>query len=394
MVQKLEQVSISKLKPNPFRELDDYPIDREKVDKLKESITMTGFWGTIVARKSGGDYEIAFGHHRRIALQELQDEGVIGAREKVDIIVRELSNEEMLQLMARENLEEWGTNAYIEAQTVESTIRAYGAGEIELPEVPVDTKKQYERRAPGSGGTYTMASVASFLGWTKADGQPNHACNVAFQTLDAFEAGIVTRKELQGVSRELAHSIVQNAMGIKREQERVAAERRRKAKEAEELATKEADAVKARKLMQASDKLEQQAELLERKATERAKEFAKDSVKQVKSGNWSVRDVRESGAEQRAAVRSKKEQQYKTASEYYGRLRKRVCEFLNKRQDEEFSSLVQLLKVDCGLTQDDIDTLKPELQALSNRIDEFVALLDEWEPKADKGSDSLLRIVG
>ena len=50
-----------------------------------------------------------------------------------------------------------------------STIRAYGAGEIKLPEVSKDAKKQYERRAPGSGGTYTMASVASFLGWTKAD---------------------------------------------------------------------------------------------------------------------------------------------------------------------------------------------------------------------------------
>ena len=98
MDQHMVKVSISQLRHNPFRELEDFPLDREKIDKLKESITATGFWGTIVARKKGSAYEIAFGHHRKASLEELQTEGIIGRTEKVDIIVRELTNEEIIQL--------------------------------------------------------------------------------------------------------------------------------------------------------------------------------------------------------------------------------------------------------------------------------------------------------
>jgi len=34
MNQRMEKIAILQLRPNPFRELDDYAIDREKVDKL------------------------------------------------------------------------------------------------------------------------------------------------------------------------------------------------------------------------------------------------------------------------------------------------------------------------------------------------------------------------
>ena len=168
----LKTVSVSSLTANPFRELDDYPIDRDKIDALKESIESTGFWGTIVARKKGSKYEIAFGHHRMAALQEL---GI----KRCDIIVRDLSNEDMVQMMARENLEEWGTSAYIEAQTVESTIRAYGNGEIELPE-PERMDKNVRFSPPDSGDyPYTMASVAEFLGWQPGYPFPGRPCSLS-----------------------------------------------------------------------------------------------------------------------------------------------------------------------------------------------------------------------
>ena len=105
--------------------------------------------------------------------------------------------------------------------SVESTIRAYGNGEIELPE-PEQDDPRYTRRAPGSGGPYTMATVAEFLGWHKKDGQPNHACRVAFEMIDAFDAKVVTRKQLRGVKRDVAREIVTKAMSLKREQERIA----------------------------------------------------------------------------------------------------------------------------------------------------------------------------
>lgn len=396
MNQRMEKVAISQLRPNPFRELDDYPIDREKVDKLKESISETGFWGTIVARKKGNAYEIAFGHHRQVALVELQQEGVIGKSEKVDIIVRDLTNEQMIQLMARENLEEWGTNAYIEAQTVESTIRAYGAGEIDLPEVERNARKETIRTTPGSGGSYTMASVAAFLGWTKADGQPNHACNVAFQMLDAFELGIVSRKELRGVKRDVAREIITKAMALHREQERIAEERRRMAKEAEKRAADEEDTRKAKALQKAAEELERQAEVAEASAKSIAKDFAKEAVKQTKAGNWAQRDIREAGEQAKEELRTKREQQIKTARQLYDALRHEVCDMLNDKADDRFASLKKLLRMDCGLELQDIRKLREEVQALQSRAAEFAKELGTWKPKdADTSEVSrILKVVG
>jgi hypothetical protein len=398
MNQRMEKVAISQLRPNPFRELDDYPIDREKVDKLKESISQTGFWGTIVARKKGSSFEIAFGHHRQVALVELQQEGIIGKSEKVDIIVRDLTNEQMIQLMARENLEEWGTNAYIEAQTVESTIRAYGAGEIVLPKVAKDTPQKHVRNVPPKSAErpYTMASVAQFLGWTKAEGEPNHACKVAFEMLDAFELGIVSRKELRGVKRDVAREIISKAMALHREQERIASERRKMAKEAEQRAADEEDARKAKALQKAAQELERQAEVAEASAKDVAKDFAKEAVRQTKAGNWAQRDIREAGDQAKDELRTKREQQFKTARQLYDQLRHEVCDMLNDKADDRFASLKKLLRMDCGLELKDVRQLREEVLALQSRAAEFAKELGTWKPKeADTSEVSrLLKVVG
>jgi len=398
MNQRMEKVAISQLRPNPFRELDDYPIDREKVDKLKESISETGFWGTIVARKKGSGFEIAFGHHRQVALVELQQEGIIGKSEKVDIIVRELTNEQMIQLMARENLEEWGTNAYIEAQTVESTIKAYGAGEIVLPKVAKDTPQKHVRNVPPKSAErpYTMASVAQFLGWTKAEGEPNHACKVAFEMLDAFELGIVSRKELRGVKRDVAREIISKAMSLHREQERIASERRKMAKEAEQRAADEEDARKAKALQKAAQELERQAEVAEASAKDVAKDFAKEAVRQTKAGNWAQRDIREAGDQAKDELRTKREQQFKTARQLYDQLRHEVCDMLNDKADDRFASLKKLLRMDCGLELKDVRQLREEVLALQSRAAEFAKELGTWKPKeADTSEVSrLLKVVG
>ncbi len=43
---------LSKIKPNPFRYMDRYPIQRDKVEALKQSFRRTGFWENIVRAKS------------------------------------------------------------------------------------------------------------------------------------------------------------------------------------------------------------------------------------------------------------------------------------------------------------------------------------------------------
>lgn len=104
------KVQLKNLLPNPFRKMKQYPIDRQKVESLKNSITETTFWDNILARKKGKKFEIAYGHHRLIALQEL------GIKE-IDIPVRVLSDASMLQIMANENLE-WNTTPAVVCETI------------------------------------------------------------------------------------------------------------------------------------------------------------------------------------------------------------------------------------------------------------------------------------
>ena len=396
------KVSISQLRHNPFRELEDFPLDREKIDKLKESITATGFWGTIVARKKGSAYEIAFGHHRKASLEELQTEGIIGRTEKVDIIVRELTNEEIIQLMARENLEEWGTNAAVEAETVAATIKAYGEGKIELPPLDKKTNEKLLRYAAKSGlqHPYTKTQVAEFLGWTsqRSNGgvQPNHCCNVAFEMLDAFDAGIITKKALKGLKRDVAREIVSKALAIKNEQERIAKQREHEAKHAQKMAEQETDGRKARALMQAADELDRQAEVANLAAVSTAKDFASDVIKRTKSGELSQRDIREEGDKVKADLRSKKEQAYKNASQHYAWLQDQISCMLNPANDERFSELRKLLSTDCGLTQKDIDTLRKSVTDLVVRAERFAKELGAWKPKSADSSDvpRIQKLVG
>ncbi|GAI12002.1 unnamed protein product, partial [marine sediment metagenome] len=92
-----------------------YPINQEKVTQLCNSIKETTFWDNILARPTSikGKFEIAYGHHRLPAIKKELGEDAI-----VDIPVRELSDENMLKIMANENMREWSTDWRIIVETV------------------------------------------------------------------------------------------------------------------------------------------------------------------------------------------------------------------------------------------------------------------------------------
>jgi len=112
------KVQIKDLKPNPFRDMENYPIDRGKVQALINSIDETGFWDNILARKNNSKMEIAYGHHRLVALQEYyKDE----PDKVVDVPVKKLNDEKMIKIMANENNESWGTSTKVIDETVRVT---------------------------------------------------------------------------------------------------------------------------------------------------------------------------------------------------------------------------------------------------------------------------------
>ena len=116
------KIKVSEIKPNPFRNFEHYPIDKAKVETLKASIQETTFWDNILVRQRNGNYELAYGHHRWIALGEL------GINE-IDIPVRDLSDSVMLKMMANENMDQWGSQPFVIYATVRA-VRDYLDSEL------------------------------------------------------------------------------------------------------------------------------------------------------------------------------------------------------------------------------------------------------------------------
>ena len=184
-----QMFKIKDILPNPFRHIEHYAIKRRKVEALKESIGSTGFWDNLVARPKDGKAEIAYGHHRLVALKE-----VYSPEEEIALEVRDLDDATMLKIMARENMEEWGGSVAAEHETIRSVVEAYAAGLIDLPAPSPTTSKTKVRSAPSfiQGGSppdgaprpYTARTVGDFIGWLKPSGD---AQEKVYEALAALE---------------------------------------------------------------------------------------------------------------------------------------------------------------------------------------------------------------
>lgn len=133
------KIKVKDLLPNPFRNIEAYPIDPEKIRQLRNSIRETTFWDNILARPApnNGRYQIAYGHHRLTAIKE-----ELGKDTVVDIPVRDLSDEDMLRIMANENMQEWSTDWRVIVETVREA-KKFLEKHIELAKKHGGYKKGY-----------------------------------------------------------------------------------------------------------------------------------------------------------------------------------------------------------------------------------------------------------
>lgn len=181
---ELKQVRLSDLKANPHRDGKRFPLVETRLALLQESIKAEGFWEGIIAREVDVNfYEIAFGHHRIEAARR-----VLGKGAEIPIIIRDLSNTDMLRFMERENIEDSLGFYYINVQVVCAAVRALAAGQIkrgdgkgEWPEEASNIQPGLLRQAPGfepgkadsraPSGAYSLSSLARFLGNTVTRGE-------------------------------------------------------------------------------------------------------------------------------------------------------------------------------------------------------------------------------
>jgi hypothetical protein len=101
---RTELVPLSKIKTNPFRDLKLFPLDQEHVAELTQSINRHGFFGGIKARKRNGAYEAGCGVHR---IEAARKQGL----KSIEILIGDMSDDEMINLMCTENGTQAGGNA-------------------------------------------------------------------------------------------------------------------------------------------------------------------------------------------------------------------------------------------------------------------------------------------
>ncbi len=107
----MQNVELKSIKHNPYREGSAYIFSQEKIDSLAESMADTSYWENMLARKTKeGDIELAYGHHRLMALLKLLDEGM-DQYKTIKLNIRpekDLTNERMLKIFVQENKDTWG----------------------------------------------------------------------------------------------------------------------------------------------------------------------------------------------------------------------------------------------------------------------------------------------
>jgi hypothetical protein len=209
---KILNVSVSAIDSNPFRQLEKYPYVERKLDALARSYADVGMWEGVIARQQGNRYEIAFGHHR---VEAARRSGV----DVVPIIVRSLTDEQMLQFMGRENLEDYNADFLCMLEAWEAA--------VVFVERPGDHRENWQ-----------AIDIARLLGWSephKGGGvvlnQTAMACNAAYALI---RAGHIGREHLRDLAVYSVKEIVQHLQSRVDQIDRMAKQTQRPVEEVEE----------------------------------------------------------------------------------------------------------------------------------------------------------------
>jgi len=284
------QFRIEDILPNPFRRIDRYPIRPEKVAALRESLQRTGFWDNVVGRKRGDKVEIAYGHHRWRALQEEYP-----PEHRVGIVVRDLSDEDMLAIMVRENQEEWGTSFLVEMETVAAVVKAYAEDKIRLEQVPLTNTDTRIRYAPSfiagkdvadarPQHPYTGQTIGRFLGWLEPSGKATDTVYAVLQSLAFIEEGLLQEQDFVNLSNTQARVVVEQAYSRKLDRERSAKAAERLAKEAREEAQRLTDETQRQAALRREAHQRKQAEEHRAKGKAEATKVAKAVSEELLNG--------------------------------------------------------------------------------------------------------------
>lgn len=225
------KIKLIDIEPNPYRHIDKYPIDKDKVESLKTSIQEKTFWDNILVRPHPtikGKFQLAYGHHRWIALKELK-------YEEINIPCRSIENAQMLQIMAEENLN-WSTSPAVTTQTIltakeflDAELAKYetwdNAGEITSVKKLFASNRQFQevkRSGVGRdtivkflGGNWTNHKVRTALDIIKDNTLDKQAINTipTMEQAKVFRTAVIVHETPKPTQRNIAKKIANEGIG-------------------------------------------------------------------------------------------------------------------------------------------------------------------------------------
>jgi ParB family transcriptional regulator, chromosome partitioning protein len=121
--EKVEEVLIKELRPNPYQPRKVF--QSEAIEELKESISIHGILQPLIVRKSIKGFEIVVGERRFRAAQE-------AGLKAVPVVVRELTEQQMMELALLENLQREDLTPIEEAEAYQTLIKQLNLTQEEL----------------------------------------------------------------------------------------------------------------------------------------------------------------------------------------------------------------------------------------------------------------------
>lgn len=218
----IQTIDIEQVDANPFRRLREYPYVERKVEALMRSINDVGLWEGVIGRAVGNRVQIAFGHHRVEAARR-------SGLQQIDVIVRDLDDDEMLGFMGRENMEDYNSDFLTMLETWEAAVEFSSMDERSIQ--PVE--------------------IARLLGWVqdraydgtdkKQMNRTAEACNSAHALI---KGGYVSRSDLHDMTVRDAREILTRASANMKRLDSIGKLSKRPAKETEAAKQQVAKAIR------------------------------------------------------------------------------------------------------------------------------------------------------
>src|ERR1039458_8945483 len=357
--EKLVNIKLSDIRPNPNRDLKFNPFNEEKITALMASIGETGFWTNVIVRKApdGKGYEQSYGHHR---LEAAKRSGI----KEADFVVRDLDENMMLKMMELENQEDYRYCPLSLLESCKAVVNALAAGRIEPFRVKVGAAISNTRYAPSfipqkhttdlhparvGEAAYTAVNIGEFLGRTRKSGhrngnapQADPTVTAALDALYLLEVNTITTAQIKNMNWSQLGRFVADA---KAERERTIL---RKVKTAEEIKELNAKALSIQAEQRAKEKriADERAALVKKEAEAKREEDAKKAKaikERIAEKDEQAEAVAEVFKEKKAAIEAKveevKQKQIEAKQEdLYLPIRResvRIIHLLERRDEEE-----------------------------------------------------------